>query len=272
MIVTGNDVDLELRQISENLHRSDLTKLERDEQVARWIDLTAAKQAEVSDKLSETPNKGGRPGKATAAARELGIHERDAQRAIKVASISDEAKEAAVDAGLADNRSALLTVAKESTPEAQVAKVGEISSAKVEAKTRKAEVITTPSEDKRLDAAELEGMARAICVGLSALDPIVDKIHEIGAEEFLRQINTSARAELWAVLDDLWRLNSIYDLARKLARKGKLDFGDDDVVESSAAPDKPETETTATAADDSHLDIPGPLRREPAPAAEVVPQ
>jgi hypothetical protein len=60
-------------------------KLEHDEQVARWIELTAAK--EVSDNLSETPNKGGRPGKTAAAASEIGINERDAQRAVKIASL-----------------------------------------------------------------------------------------------------------------------------------------------------------------------------------------
>jgi ParB/RepB/Spo0J family partition protein len=114
--VTGDDASARLLEISENLHRADLTKLERDEQIAEWVKLTEG----VSDNLSETQREG-RPGAAAAASRELGIVERDVQRAVKVASLAPEAKQAARDAGLDDNRSALLAAAQETTPEAQVA-------------------------------------------------------------------------------------------------------------------------------------------------------
>jgi len=53
----------------------------------------------------------------------LGLDKDDVQRAVKVAAIAPEAKQAARDAGIDDNRTALLAVAKEATPEAQVAKV-----------------------------------------------------------------------------------------------------------------------------------------------------
>jgi ParB-like chromosome segregation protein Spo0J len=117
-VVSGSDIDLELREIAENLHRAELTALERDEQIGRWIELVAAKQ--VSDRLSETKSKGGRPGKAASAAPEIGVNERDAQRAVKVASLSDEAKQAAREVGLDNNRTALLQVAKEPTATKQV--------------------------------------------------------------------------------------------------------------------------------------------------------
>jgi ParB/RepB/Spo0J family partition protein len=129
--VSGDDVEIELREIAENLHRENLTALERSDHIARWIELT-----EVSDRLSETPNKGGRPGKAAAAAKEIGVNERDAQRAIQVALLSPEAKAAAVKHGLDKNRSALLEAAKEKEPAAQVAKIDALAKAK-KAKKRK---------------------------------------------------------------------------------------------------------------------------------------
>jgi ParB-like chromosome segregation protein Spo0J len=118
--MTENSADIRLWEISENLHRAELTALERDEQIAEWLRLSEAKV--VSDKLSET-SKGGRPGLVTASSKAIGIHERDARRAVQVDTLSPEAKKAAVDLGLDDNRSALLKAAKETTPEAQVSRL-----------------------------------------------------------------------------------------------------------------------------------------------------
>ena len=120
IIATMTNGDARKWEIAENLHRSDLTKLERDEQVAEWIKIT---EEEVLSQDAKKPQ-GGRPeGGINAAARELGIDKDDAYRAGKVAALSDEAKQAVRDAGLDNNRSAMLEVAKEPTPERQVAKV-----------------------------------------------------------------------------------------------------------------------------------------------------
>ncbi len=54
-----------------------------------------------------------------AAVRELGIERNEAQRAVKIDRITPEAKEAAREAGIADNQSALLRVAA-APPERQV--------------------------------------------------------------------------------------------------------------------------------------------------------
>ena len=76
-------------EISENLHRAELSTLERDEQVAEWIRLAAV----VSPQDVAKP---GRPESGTRmAAREIGVGREDARRAEKVASLPDEAKEAA---------------------------------------------------------------------------------------------------------------------------------------------------------------------------------
>jgi ParB/RepB/Spo0J family partition protein len=116
-----NGIDTRLWEISENLHRAELTKLQRDEQIAEWIRLTE----KVSKQPASKPQ-GGRPESGVrAASRELGVELTDAQRAVKVDSLSDQAKAAAVEHGLDDNRSALLAAAKENDPAAQVAKIVE---------------------------------------------------------------------------------------------------------------------------------------------------
>ena len=80
-------------------------------------------EKKADDKLSQTAtvSKGGR-GKESgvrAAARELHIDKDDAHRAVKVASLSEEAKEAAREAGLDDNRTALLQAASSPPPRAR---------------------------------------------------------------------------------------------------------------------------------------------------------
>ncbi|MEL4072846.1 hypothetical protein WKW50_22160 [Ochrobactrum sp. GPK 3] len=85
--------------------------------MAKWVEFNAER---VSRQVDAKPQ-GGRPeGGTRAAAREIGISEPDARRAVKVASLSDEAKEAAREVGLDDNRSALLEAAEKVS--SQVAK------------------------------------------------------------------------------------------------------------------------------------------------------
>jgi ParB-like chromosome segregation protein Spo0J len=133
VFVAGNEIERELQEIAENLHRSELTALERDTQIGRWAELTAAKVGQV-----DPPSGGAQPAEkgVRKVARELNLERKDVERAVKVASISPEAKQAAHVAGLDDNRTALLAVAKEATPETQVAKVAAILSAKTAAKAK----------------------------------------------------------------------------------------------------------------------------------------
>ncbi|WOH55137.1 ParB/RepB/Spo0J family partition protein [Bradyrhizobium sp. BWC-3-1] len=130
IVVNGNELDHRLREIAENLHRADLSKLERDEQVAEWIKITERTQSrqDVANESKREDGRGHRPeGGVAAAARELGVHEKEAERAVKVASLSDDAKEAARESGLDNNRSALLEAARETEPEKQVAKISAIA-------------------------------------------------------------------------------------------------------------------------------------------------
>lgn len=107
--IESDDIDAQLWEIAENLHRAELTALERDQHVAKWIELSEQR------KVSQPATPGGKQPSAKgvrAAERELGIKRDDASRALKVASLSDEAKEAAKETGLDDNRTALLEAAK----------------------------------------------------------------------------------------------------------------------------------------------------------------
>ena len=121
-IVKMTNDDARLWEIAENLHRAELTKLERDEQVAEWIKITDRMSNSQSESL-RADGRGGRPRGIENAARELGVERQDAHRAVKVASLSEEAKEAARETGLDDNRSALLEAASKPTVAEQVAAI-----------------------------------------------------------------------------------------------------------------------------------------------------
>ena len=125
VFVAGNAIDLRLREITENLHRKDLTVQERSDQIAEWAALI-----EQKDKLAQVgpvSNKGGRgkEGGNRKAARDLKLTRQDIQRSKKIASITPEAKTAAAEAGLTDNQAVLLEVAAEPADQ-QAAKVAEI--------------------------------------------------------------------------------------------------------------------------------------------------
>ncbi len=121
-IVSMTNAEARMWEIAENLHRAELTKLERAEQIEEWRSL----QAEV--RKNSAPSGGKQPAEAgiRATAETLGVDEKTVRNAAEIAGISEEAKEAAQEAGIDDNQSKLLEVAKEPA-ERQVAKVAEVS-------------------------------------------------------------------------------------------------------------------------------------------------
>lgn len=138
-LLEGTDRDFAKAEIIENLHRTELTVQERADWTAELVRLCSdEKVAHVE------PPKGGKQPLDQGvrnAARELGEDRNVIQRAVKIAAIAPEAKEAAKAAKLDDNQSALLQVAAEPTAEAQVAKVQEI------AERRRQSHPTTPQTD-----------------------------------------------------------------------------------------------------------------------------
>jgi hypothetical protein len=143
VMVETDDTTIRLWEISENLHRVDLTVQERAEHIAEWVRLTGDKQgAQVAPPGGKQPHSKG----IKAAVRDLGIDRTDAQRSMKIASIAPEAKEAARAAGLDDNQAALLEVARAPAAE-QVQKVEEITRERSARQHRRAEGNQQPSAD-----------------------------------------------------------------------------------------------------------------------------
>ena len=158
---TADDIDRKIAEITENLHRCELTELERAKHIDEWDKLlrkreemkaavkAAAEELKPKAKRGRPPgskngvksaqagqkpkNKPGRPngtGKA-AAAKKMKVSRQTLDRSKKIASITPKAKEAAVAAGIDDNQTALLKVA-EALPEQQTEKVAEIVAAQAQ--------------------------------------------------------------------------------------------------------------------------------------------
>lgn len=110
--------DARMGDISENLHRAELSPMERDEQIAEWVRL----HDERVKRHDVAKPSGGRPeGGAAAAARELpGLTARTAQRAVEAAALPAEAKKAAAEAGLSQKDR--IAAAKATDPLAAVQK------------------------------------------------------------------------------------------------------------------------------------------------------
>jgi ParB/RepB/Spo0J family partition protein len=145
-VVEFDEIEARLWTISENLHRNELTALQRAEQIAEYARLTkeklegptedlvklpSAEQTEISAQVDQKMPRGRPEGGESLAARKLGMDRSEVRRATRVDSIIPAAKEAAREAGLDHNQSALLKVASYAD-EDQVEAVKEIAKAKAE--------------------------------------------------------------------------------------------------------------------------------------------
>jgi hypothetical protein len=135
--VEMDDLEARMWAISENLHRVELTVLQRSLQIDEYAGL-AKKKREAEGALQGAPHlpsmkegpervsvqvaqKPGHPeGGDSLAARDLGVTREEVTRAHKIAKLSDEAVKEAEASGLDDNQSALLKATRASGAEAQV--------------------------------------------------------------------------------------------------------------------------------------------------------
>lgn len=179
-VFEGDERDARMWEIAENLHRADLTALQRAEQIAEWIRL--ADEREVSVQVAPKPQ-GGRPqGGTRAAARDIGVTRDEARRAEKVAALAPEAKEAARAAGLDDNQSALLDAAKAETAAAQVEVLNR----------RAAERARTHGEvkDAKADAREVLACAIAEFIPEYKLSDVGGALALLGMKEIAARVQT----------------------------------------------------------------------------------
>lgn len=121
-VMGGDPRDCRLWEISENLHRAELTALERSELVAEWVRLVSPDPDFGVATCNTKPGRGqGAKGGMRDAARQLDMETTEVHRAVKVDGLSAAAKAEAARLGLDDNQSAMLGAAKEDDPDKQVA-------------------------------------------------------------------------------------------------------------------------------------------------------
>lgn len=97
----GDATDARLWEIAENLHRADLSAVERNEHVAEWVKLTEVKvvSGQIAQKLPGRPEGG-----VSAAARDLGIERTEVRRAIKIAALPQETRDQAREENWSQNK------------------------------------------------------------------------------------------------------------------------------------------------------------------------
>jgi len=114
-----------MAEISENLHRHELSAAERAVQINEWVGLceAAGQQTQVESPVLSDGRLAGpqhQPAGVRQAARDLGLSLGEAQRARKIGGLAEVAIQTARELGLDDNQSALLDAAKHDTAEAQI--------------------------------------------------------------------------------------------------------------------------------------------------------
>jgi ParB/RepB/Spo0J family partition protein len=123
-IVECDEIEARLMEITENLHRSDLTPEEASLQRAEYARLTAVRRGDIAPDESVrnlptlSPGRGNKGGIAQAA-RETGVSRRQLQRDIAIASLTEEQRASARPAsGRPASQAALLRVANPPAPRA----------------------------------------------------------------------------------------------------------------------------------------------------------
>jgi ParB-like chromosome segregation protein Spo0J len=200
-VMVVNDVDARLWEISENLHRSDLTVTERATQIAEWIRLIETKiSAQIEPKLKTDSNPRGagrQDGGVRAAARDLGIDRNEAQRALKIDSITSEAKEAAEAAGL-KTQSDLLKVASYSDDD-QLEAVAKIAAEKATQKAKPNAGNTRASITALADAVRRHEAAKAAKVAAKTRPKALSKAEnfERYRAPYIIRVGSAAEDAFW---------------------------------------------------------------------------
>jgi hypothetical protein len=202
---TGSELEARLWEISENLHRAELTALERAEHISLWIRLKGERGegrpcGQAGDKLGQvgsvselgkaaqatrSPARGGRgrEGGVRAAARELGISRTDARRAVhRVHRIAPAVREALRDMPETADNGAELDALAALPAEQQAAAVAAVKNGGAP-NVRVAAAMTAQPTGRAADNAD------------RLLDAMLEQIRRLGQED---------RERLWDAVADQW--------------------------------------------------------------------
>jgi hypothetical protein len=215
VVETSSELDARLWEIAENLHRAELTALERAEHVSQWIKLRGERRAGAScdqadEKLDQVgpvseliPARGGRgrEGGVRAAARELGISRAGALRAVqRVDRISPAVREVLREIPeIADNGVELDALAA-LPAEQQAAAVAVVQNG------------GAPSIRAAI-ATSARPTGRKAANGDNPLDAILEQIRRLGENE---------RESLWDALAGQWHEEISRAFACRLLKTGEL--------------------------------------------------
>ena len=133
IVLKGDEDELRLCEISENLFRDDPTALERAQLINEYIEIVNRKGVNIAHPGGQQPHDKG----ISQAAKALHLNREKIRNAKKIAALSQQAKDAVKEAKLSNRQTALLEIAKKRTPEEQVAQVEEIAKRKKAKKARK---------------------------------------------------------------------------------------------------------------------------------------
>jgi ParB family chromosome partitioning protein len=158
IVLEGDDDELRLCEIAENLFRNDPTVLESADLITEYIEIVNRKAVHDAPPGGQQPHDKG----IRQAAKKLHITRERVRRAKTIAAISSAAKDEVKKEKLSNSQKYLLQIAKLETPDDQVAKIKEIAKNKAATKQKpaKAKPSTSPSPSKLSDQeAEQEALA-----------------------------------------------------------------------------------------------------------------
>ena len=199
-IIEGDDRHARMVEIAENLHRAELTALERSEQVDEWIRLAEEMKREISAQVAQKFGPGRPEGGLSSAAREIDVDRDAARRAQTIAGLPTEAKVTAHELGLADNQAALLKAAKSQDPVSSLEQHSkqrrQTAEELAQRRTKKVQAEKEPvrasdmQEEAQREAKRAAALERVVTMLIEALE---DRIAELVPD--LEAITTAALAQ-----------------------------------------------------------------------------
>ncbi|HEV3160092.1 MAG TPA: ParB/RepB/Spo0J family partition protein [Xanthobacteraceae bacterium] len=210
----GNKTDARLWQIMENLYRDELTVLERAEHVEelRLLIRIKSEEGQVAPPGGRQPKEFG----LKKTARALGLKREEVRRSKAIAGLSPRVKAKVRALGLDDNQRALLEIATQPTPKAQLRALKDIVKRRRAARNHNGSAVAgdkkTAAEIQSLEAgirnkeATLDSLKRDLAAERERLEEVHDKVgSEAEADMELKSVQspplTTADEDITAFLD-----------------------------------------------------------------------